>query len=132
MTTEQTSPIRKFTFVITTPQYAEMLAFYRDLLGIPVIEEWSDFGHGSVLEPMPGTLIELIDMPDAPAPEASQRPTFMGVESVDMEATYDRMVAAGARVSGPPAERPWGGRAFTVFDPDGMPVNVYAAAEPTG
>lgn len=117
----------KFTFVITTSQFDASLAFYRDLLGLPVIEEWSDFGHGAVLEAMPQTVVELIEIPEARALPAEERTVFMGLQVADPEAIHGRIVAEGGRVNGPPKPRPWGGRGFTTFDPDGMPVNVYTA-----
>ena len=51
----------------------------------------------------------------------------MGLQVADPEVIHDRLVAAGARVNGPPTAKPWGGRGFTACDPDGMPVNVYTA-----
>lgn len=120
----------KFTFVITASKFAESLTFYRDLLGMPVLEEWTDFGHGAVLGAMPGTVVELIDTPSAAPQPAEARTTFMGLEVSDPEAIHERLVAAGARVNGPPTAKPWGGRGFTAFDPEGMPVNIYTAYAP--
>ena len=117
----------KFTFVITASRFAESLTFYRDLLGMRLLEEWTDFGHGAVLEAMSGTVVELIDTPEARPHPAEERTVFMGLEVIDPEAIHGRLVAAGARVNGPPTAKPWGGRGFTAFDPEGMPVNIYTA-----
>lgn len=117
----------KFTFVILTPHFANALIFYRDLLGIGLKEEWTDFGHGALLEAMPDVFVELIDSPEAAPLPAEARTAFMGLELPDANAVYGRLLSAGAPVKGPPTTKPWGGRAFTAFDPDGMPVNVYDA-----
>lgn len=119
--------VNKFTFVITASRFAESLTFYRDLLGMRLLEEWTDFGHGAVLEAMPGTVVELIDAPSAAPHPPEERTTFMGLEVTDPEAIHERLAAAGARVTGPPTDKPWGGRGFTAFDPEGMPVNIYTA-----
>ena len=119
--------VDKFTFVITAARFDESLTFYRDLLGMRLLEEWTDFGHGAVLEAMPGTVVELIDTPTARPRPAEERTVFMGLEVTDPEVIHERLVAAGAPVNGPPAAKPWGGRGFTAFDPEGMPVNVYTA-----
>ena len=119
--------VDKFTFVITTARFDESLVFYRDLLGTRVLEEWSDFGHGAVLEVRPGSVVELIDSPSARAAPAEERTVFMGLEVGDPESVHQRVVGGGGRVNGPPTAKPWGGRGFTAFDPDGMPVNVYTA-----
>ena len=120
--------MHKLTFVILTPRFSEALAFYRDLLGMTLVEEWTEFGHGALLEALLGTMVELIDSPESVPLPAEQRTVFMGLELADADATYDRLVGAGARVKGPPTPKPWGGRSFTAFDPDGMPVNIYAAS----
>ena len=119
--------MQKFTFVIVTARFAESLAYYRDLLAMPLLEEWTEFGHGAVLEAMPGTVVELIDSPDAVSAAAKDRTVFMGLQREDVDAVHERLVAAGASVNGPPTPKPWGGRGFTAFDPDGMPVNLYTA-----
>ena len=117
----------RFTFVIMTARFDESLAFYRDLLGMSVVEEWFDFGHGAVLEAAPRTVVELIDAPGAGALPAEERTVFMGLEVSDVDAVHRRAVTGGAKVTGPPTAKPWGGRGFTAFDPNGMPVNIYTA-----
>ena len=119
----------KLTLVITTARFDESLVFYRDLLGMRVLEEWSDFGHGAVLEVGPGSVVELIDSPTARATPAEDRTVFMGLQVGDPESVHHRVVQGGGRVNGPPTAKPWGGRGFTAFDPDGMPVNIYTAYE---
>ena len=120
-------PPETLTFVITTPRFADALTFYRDLIGLPVLEEWSDFGHGAVLEALPGAVVELIDQPDAASPASRERTAFLGLQVNDVDEIHARLTAAGASVNGPPTEKPWGGRGFTAFDPDGLPVNIYTA-----
>jgi catechol 2,3-dioxygenase-like lactoylglutathione lyase family enzyme len=124
--------MEKMTFVITTAQFDRMLTFYRDLLGLSVIEEWTDFGHGAVLEVLPAAVLEIIEAPDAAVVPTDQRVTFLGVQTGDVDAIHGRLVSAGVRLTGPPTPKPWGGRGFTAFDPDGMPVNLYTSYDRAG
>ena len=42
----------------------------------------------------------------------------------DLQATFDRAVALGARVKYPPTDKPWGARLASVYDPDGNLVGL--------
>ncbi|OLD26671.1 MAG: hypothetical protein AUJ02_01855 [Chloroflexi bacterium 13_1_40CM_3_65_12] len=41
------------------------------------------------------------------------------VNTADVDAFYDRVIAAGIEPVGAPRDRPWGERTFNVRDPDG-------------
>ncbi|MEV0403433.1 VOC family protein [Actinoallomurus sp. NPDC050550] len=45
----------------------------------------------------------------------------------DVDATFDRMVAAGAGVGKKPWDAFWGQRYAVIIDPDGNPVDLFAA-----
>ncbi|WP_433180308.1 VOC family protein [Actinoallomurus sp. CA-150999] len=45
----------------------------------------------------------------------------------DVDATFDRMVAAGAGVGKKPWDAFWGQRYAVITDPDGNPVDLFAA-----
>jgi catechol 2,3-dioxygenase-like lactoylglutathione lyase family enzyme len=59
-----------------------------------------------------------------------------GVEVVvrvtDVDAAYQRLVAAGIECDGPPRDMPWGARHIWLRDPDGRPVSIYSATDPDG
>ena len=124
--------VERIALVVLTPRFGEALAFYRDALGMRVLEEWFEFGHGALLEAAPRGLVELIDSPDSASVPAQDRTTFIGLEVPDVDAVHRQVIAAGGRIKGPPVAKPWGGRGFTAFDPDGMPVNVYTAYDDAG
>ena len=44
---------------------------------------------------------------------------WIGVWVDDVDATYERVCAAGAEPDGPPEDKPYGVRAFNVRDPEG-------------
>jgi uncharacterized glyoxalase superfamily protein PhnB len=45
----------------------------------------------------------------------------------DVDATFDRMVAAGAGIAKKPWDAFWGQRYAVITDPDGNPVDLFAA-----
>jgi lactoylglutathione lyase len=102
------------------------LAFYRDVVGLSIVEEWTDAGHGAVLSAGGPARVELIDLPDTKQGTPSDQ-VFLGLQVEAIEAIYDRAAAAGAEIVAMPAERPWGGRGFVVRDPNGLAVNIYTA-----
>jgi catechol 2,3-dioxygenase-like lactoylglutathione lyase family enzyme len=118
--------VELFSFVVSTRRFAESLAFYRDVIGLEVLEEWSEFGHGAVLSAGGASRVELIELEigeEALPPHAP----FLGLQVTEVDEIHERAVAAGAVIASPLNERPWGGRGFAVRDPNGIGVNVYTA-----
>ncbi|MEQ1702873.1 MAG: VOC family protein [Ilumatobacteraceae bacterium] len=98
--------------------------FYGEVLGWPVTKEWPAgdgqgrgriFGYGDVGR------VELIEH-DAPAPISG---VFISVETDDVAALHDRLVAAGVAVVRGLADQPWGHRNLAVVDPTGLEVVCY-------
>jgi catechol 2,3-dioxygenase-like lactoylglutathione lyase family enzyme len=120
--------VEAFVFVVTTRRFDESLAFYRDLLGLGLVEEWTEFGHGAVLSAGDHAHVELIelDVPDEPPPRHAP---FLGLQVDNVDQLHARLTAAGAQIAAPLADRAWGGRGFGVLDPNGVAVNVYSAYE---
>jgi catechol 2,3-dioxygenase-like lactoylglutathione lyase family enzyme len=116
----------RFVFVISTRHFDASVAFYRNVLGLPLTEEWAEHGHGAVLSAGGPAQVELIelDVPDEPPPRHAP---FLGLQLTDVDEVHARALAAGAAIISPLAERPWGGRGFVVLDPNGIGVNVYTA-----
>lgn len=110
------------------------LAFYRLLgLGIPVDSD--DQPH--VEAELPGgvrLMWDTADMvrsldPDWTAPSGGHRVALAfdcgSPDSVDN--AYAEITAAGYRAAHEPWDAPWGQRYATVLDPDGNPVDLFAA-----
>jgi catechol 2,3-dioxygenase-like lactoylglutathione lyase family enzyme len=132
---------------VTTSDIARSLAFYRDLLGLPVrsVDELSgdevdritgtpgarllsadlDLGRGQVLE-----LLEYVGAPDGVA-LGSEHPGsgHIGLMVDDVDQVHGSLVAAGVTVRSVPVELTepgdWHGvRCMTVLDPDGVAVEL--------
>jgi catechol 2,3-dioxygenase-like lactoylglutathione lyase family enzyme len=123
--------VEQFVFVITSRSFAASYAFYSEVLGLELIEEWSEQGHGAVFSAGGPARVELIDVPDAAAVATSDT-TFIGLQVTDIDPVHARARAGGHEIVREPAERPWGGRGFVVRDPNGVAINVYTAYRTTG
>jgi uncharacterized glyoxalase superfamily protein PhnB len=48
------------------------------------------------------------------------------VEVDDVDAVHDQVRGTGAVLEGPPSDKPWGDRSFTLTDPHGVRVYVFS------
>jgi catechol 2,3-dioxygenase-like lactoylglutathione lyase family enzyme len=113
--------------MVPTTKLADSVRFYRDLIGLQLLEEWDDMGRGALLAVTGTAQIELVEMDHVP--DVDEPRTTIGLKIAGVDAAYERLVAAGVRVKAPPRRREWGMYGFGTFDPNGVPVNVYEPAE---
>jgi len=60
-----TSPVRELRLALTVENYDEAVAFYRDVLGLPVMQAWdTESGCGAILDAGRATL-ELLSVAQA-------------------------------------------------------------------
>src|SRR5215813_5123969 len=109
--------------MIPTTQLAESVRFYGDILGLPLLEEWSEMGRGALFRASETAHIELVEMDEVPAVDEPR--TTIGLKITGVDDVHARLVAAGAKIKAPPRERAWGMYGFGAFDPNGIPVNIY-------
>lgn len=121
--------VQELVFVVTTSHFDESLGFYRDLVGLDLVEEWTEFGHGAVLSAGGGARVELIEVAGTPDDALPRHAPFLGLKVTDVDGIHRRAVAAGATILSELQDRAWGGRGFAVRDPNGVGVNVYTAYE---
>lgn len=107
---------------IAATDFDRSLAFYRDVLGWNVVEEWPDRGTGRGALLSSGGIRLVLTQRDSPKQAASPR---IHLDIHDIDARF-RAIPAGAHVTRPPEQTAWGTRWFVVTDPDG---NVIAFEE---
>lgn len=119
---------------MTVENYEEALAFYRDALGMTLLEEWNTEGaNGALLEAGRATL-EIFDEGQAAMVddiEAGRRVSGtirFAVEVEDAAATAAELQRAGAQHVGGPVEPPWGGVNARVQAPDGLQLTLFTSA----
>jgi len=117
--------VQELVFVVTTSHCNESLDFDRDLVGLDLVEEWTEFGHGAVLSAGAGARVELIEVAGTPDDPLPRHAPFLGLKVTDVDAIHERALAAVATILSPLQDRAWGGRGFAVQDPNGIGVNVY-------
>ena len=116
----------RFNYVIVfVSNMARSVAFYRDVLGLPVRFEspkWTEFET-------PGTTLALhiADTPSGTAIAADAIPAgqcHLGFAVEDLDAFHAGMVAKGVPCLQPPEEEDFGGRLAGYADPNGQPFWV--------
>ena len=124
-------PVRELRLVVTAPAYEEALAFYRDVLGLPVQAVFeSPGGHVTLLDAGRATL-ELMD--DANAKfvdevEVGRRVAGhirVALEVEDAAGATAAAEAAGARVLAPPRRTPWNSLNARLAAPGDLQLTLF-------
>jgi methylmalonyl-CoA/ethylmalonyl-CoA epimerase len=126
--------VKELRIALTVENYGEALAFYRDALGMKLLEEWNTEGaNGALLEAGRATL-EIFDEGQAAMVdeiEVGRRVSGtvrFAVEVEDSSAVADELQRVGAQHVGGPVEPPWGGMNARVQAPDGMQLTLFTPA----
>ena len=116
----------RFNYVIVfISNMARSVAFYRDVLGLPLCSEshkWSEFETPGIT-----LALHLADAPGGTAVSADAIPAgqcHLGFTVEDLDAFHAEMVAKGVTCIQPPQEEDFGGRLAGYTDPDGQPIWV--------
>jgi lactoylglutathione lyase len=124
-------PVRELRVAVTAENYEEALAFYRDALGLPVVESWeNEGGSGAVLDAGRATLevlsrsqVEYVD--EIEAGGIPSGPVRFALEVQNSVAAAERLEAAGAERVGGPVVTPWRHRNVRLRAPDGMQLTLF-------
>jgi lactoylglutathione lyase len=125
------SPVRELRLAVTVEDYGAALEFYRDVLGLPVVEAWeSPTGSGAILDAGRATLellssdqAELVDEVEVGRRVAG--PIRLALEVEDSVQTARALVAGGAEQLAEPVVTPWSHRNVRVRAPDGMQLTLF-------
>jgi lactoylglutathione lyase len=125
------SPVRELRVALTVDDYEQALAFYRDALGLRVVDDW---GNGAVLDAGRATLEVLSTQAaeHADEVEVGERvagPVRLALEVEDSATTAAALTAAGAERLGEPVVTPWSHRNVRVRAPDGMQLTLFTVLE---
>jgi lactoylglutathione lyase len=131
-------PVRELRVAITVDDYGQALRFYRDAMGLPVLEAWEgSSGSGTVLDAGRATL-ELLSTDQAALVdrvEVGERvagTVRLALEVDDSAATAETLAAAGAERLGGPVVTPWAHRNVRLRAPDGMQLTLFTVLEEPG
>ena len=126
------SAVGELRLAVTVDDFDGVLAFYRDVFGLPEIEAWATpEGRGAVLDAGRATL-ELIDGPQADlidSIEVGRRvagPIRVALEVADSAAMAERLTAAGAALLGEgPVVTPWRHRNVRLSAPGDLQLTLF-------
>lgn len=104
---------------IFVDDWPRALAFYRDVLEMPVVFESEEMGWAEL--GLEGSHLAIERVADDDEEGRSMVGRFLGVslEVDDIQATYQTLCDRGVSFSGPPARQPWGGTLAHFEDPEG-------------
>jgi lactoylglutathione lyase len=125
------SPVRELRLAYTVEDYDEAVRFYRDALGLPVIQEWDQpTGRGAILDAGRATLellsVDQADLVDrVEVGEVVSGPVRLALEVDDSEETASALASAGAQKVGGPVVTPWAHKNVRLRAPDGMQLTLF-------
>ncbi len=114
---------------LTCKDLPTSIAWYRDVLGLTVAEQYERDGvaHGAVM--VAGDIRIILNQDDGKLgwDRIKGQGFYLQLNAAsgaDVDAAHARVAAAGGEVLSPPADRPWGVRMFQFRDPDGFKLGV--------
>ena len=129
------SPVRELRLALTVTDYDQAVAFYRDRLGLPVLESFEGpEGGGVVLDAGRATLellsvgqAELVDRVEGGSRVAG--PVRVALEVADSAQTARRLVDGGAEALAEPVVTPWRHRNVRVRAPGGLQLTLFTVLD---
>jgi catechol 2,3-dioxygenase-like lactoylglutathione lyase family enzyme len=128
--------VHELRVALTVKDYERTLGFYRDVLGLPLVEAWEDAdGSGAVLDAGRATLevlstshADMVDRIEVGQPVGARVRLVLEVD--DSAEIAERLVAAGGELVGGPVVTPWAHRNVRLRDPDGMQLTLFTVIDP--
>lgn len=125
------SPVRELRVAVTVEDYEQAVRFYRDVLGLPVVEAWDGpTGSGAILAAGRATLellstkqVALVD--EIEAGGRASGAIRLALEVDDSAGTAVRLEAAGAEIMGGPVVTPWRHRNVRLQAPEGTQLTLF-------
>ena len=126
--------VTTLTVLRYTVNYEPMVDFYRQTLGMEVVESWDrPDGKGSVFAPrgsVANATIEVLELGDVCVPGVAPVNVVLDLFVDDARAEHDRLVEAGVPIARGLEDASWGHRSFGLDDPDGLRVWIIEVLDP--
>ena len=126
--------VDELRLALTVENFDDALAFYRDQLGLEVLDMWVAPGSKGVILDAGRATLELLDEGQAQAVdeiEVGRRvagPVRVALRVADSAALADRLEASGATRIGGPVETPWHDVNVRLEAPDGLQLTLFSPA----
>jgi catechol 2,3-dioxygenase-like lactoylglutathione lyase family enzyme len=115
-----------FRFIFWPGSYEQTVSFYRDRLEQPIVMQWdrSPQERGTVFKLGAG---EIEILANAPGKKTIDPQGFeIAIEVEDVDSFYKFIKEKGISFRGEIANKPWGHRAFSINDPDGIKLIFFS------
>lgn len=125
--TPETLRVRKVSAGLTVGDIDKSIAWYRDVLGCIVEEEWKDEDKLMGASMLAGAARFFLGQDDwAKGKDRKKGEGFRLhlATAQDIDEIAARVEAAGGKLESQPADMPWGTRQFTLADPDGFKLTI--------
>jgi uncharacterized glyoxalase superfamily protein PhnB len=123
----ETLRLRAISPSFTVADLPRSIAFYRDVLGFVVGDEWRENGALNGCEIRAGSILFMLTQDDF----AKGRDRAKGVgtrlycsTAQDIDRLASQIRARGGALDQEPADMPWGQRVFMITDPDGFKLTI--------
>jgi uncharacterized glyoxalase superfamily protein PhnB len=123
----ETLRLRDVSPSFTASDLQRSIAFYRDVLGFVVGEEWRDSGVLQGCEVRAGAVVFMLTQDDFAKGRDRQKGvgTRLHVSTAqDIDRLAAEIKARGGTLDQEPADMPWGERVFMITDPDGFKLTI--------
>lgn len=124
--------IGEFRIALTVDDFDKCLSFYRNVLGLSVIQEWPATEGRGVLLSLSKATLEIIDRAHATwvdKMEVGHRvsgPVRFAFQFSDLPSVIQAAGAAGAQLISGPTETPWKDLNARLIGPDGMQMTLFS------
>ncbi|RIQ11240.1 VOC family protein [Jiangella rhizosphaerae] len=125
------APVRELRLVVTVPDHEEAVRFYRDVLGLPQLADFSSADGQVILLGAGRATIEIVDESQAEfidRVEVGRRVAGhirVALEVSDSAATTRRLADAGADVLAEPTRTPWNSLNARLDAPGGLQLTLF-------
>lgn len=123
--------VRELRLVVTVEDHDEAVRFYRDVLGLPPLADFSSAEGNVILLDAGRATVEVVDRRQAEfidRVEVGQRVAGhirVAFEVADAAATTATLSAAGAAVLAEPVRTPWNSLNSRLTAPDGLQLTLF-------
>ena len=126
----ETLRLRKLTPGFTASDLQRSMAFYRDVLGFVIGDEWRDNGSLSGCEIHAGAVTFMLNQDDFKKGRDRQKGIGTRIwchTAQDLDKLAAEIKARGGNLDQEPQDMPWGDRVFMITDPDGFKFTFVQA-----
>lgn len=123
----ETLRLRDVSPSFTATDLQRSIAFYRDVLGFVVGDEWRENGALQGCEMRAGSVLFMLNQDDFA--KGRDRPKGVGSRlhlstAQDIDRLAEEIKARGGSLDQEPTDMPWGQRVFMISDPDGFKLTI--------